>query len=81
MASTNRTAKTSADVEAAAAPANPLVAADPSTEEQIRVAAYFIYVNNGCRQGHDLDDWVAAQAQLSGVAPGNGGSPEATPNV
>ena len=35
----------------------------PSTEE-IATFAYFIWEKNGRPEGHDLDDWVAAEQEL-----------------
>ncbi len=34
-------------------------------EDAIRVAAYYIWKNNGCQQGTALSDWDAAIHQLS----------------
>lgn len=33
-------------------------------EQMIREAAYYRYVRRGFVPGHDLDDWLAAEAQL-----------------
>ena len=33
-------------------------------EHMIREAAYFQYVQRGSVPGHDLDDWLAAEAEL-----------------
>lgn len=33
-------------------------------ENMIREAAYFRYVEHGSFPGHDLDDWLAAEAEL-----------------
>ena len=35
----------------------------PSTEE-IAAFAYFIWEKNGCQEGRDLDDWLAAEQEL-----------------
>lgn len=63
MASIHRapksTARRQADDGHDSAPAAPI-----DREEQIRLAAYFLYENNGQRLGHELDDWIAAEAQL-----------------
>src|SRR5574340_1397004 len=40
-------------------------------EEQkamIREAAYFHYIERGYAPGHDLDDWLAAEAELERIA-------------
>jgi hypothetical protein len=34
------------------------------TEEQIRLRAYQIYLEHGCRPGHDIDDWLQAEYEL-----------------
>jgi hypothetical protein len=34
------------------------------TEEQIEVRAYELYVERGREDGHDLDDWLAAEREL-----------------
>ena len=36
----------------------------PQSENMIRKAAYFRYVQRGSALGHDLDDWLAAEAEL-----------------
>lgn len=33
-------------------------------ERRIREAAYYRYLGQGCCNGHDLDDWLAAEAEL-----------------
>ena len=35
-------------------------------EERIRVRAYEIYEQRGRDEGHDIDDWVQAEAELTG---------------
>src|SRR5574340_343660 len=35
-------------------------------ENMIREAAYFRYVQHGSVLGHDLDDWLTAEAELFG---------------
>ncbi len=49
-------------------PANP--ATDPNLEEQIRLRAYALYEGRGREDGHDLDDWLRAEAELTAKAPG-----------
>ena len=34
------------------------------TREQIEVRAYEIYLEHGAQEGHDLDDWFAAEKEL-----------------
>ncbi len=35
------------------------------TEEEIRVRAYQIYVERGRQDGHDIDDWLQAEYELT----------------
>lgn len=39
-------------------------------EAMIRDAAYFHYAQRGYAPGHDLDDWLAAEAEIERIAPG-----------
>ncbi len=34
-------------------------------QEQIRVRAYQLYEQRGRRHGHDLDDWLKAEAEIT----------------
>src|SRR5271157_2821974 len=36
------------------------------TEELIRVRAYHIYEERGCEHGHHLEDWLQAEAEITG---------------
>ena len=36
--------------------------------ERIRAVAYQLYEARGCADGHDMDDWLAAEATLDGRA-------------
>jgi hypothetical protein len=36
----------------------------PSREDMIRRRAFDLYQRNGCVDGHALDDWLAAEAEL-----------------
>lgn len=36
----------------------------PSREDLVRRRAYDLYQRNGCIDGHALDDWLAAEAEL-----------------
>jgi len=40
----------------------------PSPDEIAR-QAYFLYEQRGCQPGHELDDWLEAEALLSAAAP------------
>jgi hypothetical protein len=39
---------------------------DPTFEE-IRDRAYQMYLERGCDDGQDIDDWLAAEAELIGL--------------
>ena len=39
------------------------------TEELIRVRAYQFYEERGCEDGHDLEDWLQAEAEIVGSKP------------
>jgi hypothetical protein len=34
------------------------------TREQIAARAYQLYLERGCRNGHDMDDWLQAEYDL-----------------
>ena len=36
-------------------------------ENQIRQRAYELYEARGCEDGHDLDDWLRAEAEIMGT--------------
>jgi hypothetical protein len=38
----------------------------PEREERIRRRAYFLYEQRGCVNGHDVDDWLQAEAEVKG---------------
>jgi len=40
----------------------------PNLDEEIRRRAYELYENRGCENGHDIDDWLRAEAEVTGVA-------------
>lgn len=39
------------------------------TEDPIRLRAYQLYEERGCEPGHDLDDWLQAEAEIMGKRP------------
>jgi hypothetical protein len=39
------------------------------TEDAIRTRAYQLFEERGCKHGHDLDDWLVAEAELTGKKP------------
>jgi hypothetical protein len=38
-------------------------------EAMIREAAYFRYLEHGCCDGHDMEDWLEAEAELEHKSP------------
>ncbi len=42
----------------------PNVVADPKREEEICRRAYVLYEQRGREDGHDVDDWLRAEAEL-----------------
>jgi DUF2934 family protein len=44
------------------------VITDQSLEEQIRLRAYELHEARGHEHGHDLDDWLRAEAEITGTA-------------
>jgi len=38
-------------------------------EQMIREAAYLRYEARGCEQGHAIDDWLAAEAEIAALFP------------
>jgi len=44
------------------------IVTDPNLEQEIRRRAYALYEERGRQDGHDLDDWVRAEAELSTAA-------------
>ena len=42
---------------------------DPAERDRrIRLAAYYRHEAGGCQPGHQLDDWLAAEAEIDGRA-------------
>ena len=39
------------------------------TEDIIRVRAYRFFEERGCEHGHDLEDWLRAEAEILGKKP------------
>jgi hypothetical protein len=44
-------------------PAN--IVTDPNLEEEVRRRAYTLYEQRGREDGHDVDDWLRAEAELT----------------
>lgn len=49
-------------------PANVTTESHPNLEEEIRRCAYELYEARGRENGHDLDDWLRAEAEITGTA-------------
>ena len=43
----------------------PNIVTDPNLEEEIRRRAYALYEQRGRKDGHDVDDWLRAEAELT----------------
>jgi DUF2934 family protein len=43
-------------------------AAETELEEQIRLRAYQLYKTRGSGDGHDVEDWLEAEAEITGRA-------------
>lgn len=41
---------------------------DPNREQEIRLRAYRLYEERGREDGHDIDDWLRAEAEVSTTA-------------
>jgi hypothetical protein len=70
MATPRRTRKPKAVTskpEVAAVPVNK-VPLSPDLQNVIRLRAYSIYEQRGREHGHDLDDWLRAEAEIVGRA-------------
>ena len=49
-------------------PKNIAIDSHPNLEEEIRRCAYELYDERGREDGHDLDDWLRAEAEITGTA-------------
>ncbi len=58
----SRATKPSRERQEANAPTSP----PEITEVEIATCAYFLYVNEGCPAGRELDHWLEAEAELRG---------------
>ena len=43
------------------------IVTDPNLEQEIRRRAYALYEERGKEDGHDLDDWLRAEAEQATV--------------
>jgi Protein of unknown function (DUF2934) len=46
-------------------PVTPISDSRPNLEESIRHRAYELYETRGCEDGHDVDDWLRAEAEVT----------------
>ena len=46
------------------------------TEDLIRIRAYYFYEKRGCEHGHDVEDWILAEAEITGKKPAGAAEPE-----
>jgi hypothetical protein len=46
----------------------PITESPRNIEERIRRRAYELYVARGREDGHDLDDWLRAESEITGKA-------------
>jgi len=44
---------------------NPTEKSPHPTREEVELRAYQIYIERGCPDGHDVDDWLQAEHELS----------------
>lgn len=44
------------------------IAPDPKIEDEIRRRAYALYEQRGREDGHDIDDWLRAEAEMTAQA-------------
>jgi hypothetical protein len=51
-------------LQALAAPPRQELLEGPTREDLIRRRAFDLYQRNGCQAGHDVDDWLAAEADV-----------------
>jgi hypothetical protein len=49
----------------------------PAREDLVRRCAYELHEGNGCVDGRDLNDWRAAEAEISGPVAGDAASSQA----
>jgi hypothetical protein len=57
-----------ARLPAPAARLNPTVVAVRTRRDEVARKAYFIYLNQGCPEGRDVQHWLAAEAQMTAPA-------------
>jgi hypothetical protein len=56
-------------------PPTPDLGSQELTEEIIRLRAYQLFEQRGCRHGYDMDDWFQAEAEVLGKRPSASADP------
>jgi hypothetical protein len=51
------------------------------TEQIIQKRAYELFEKRGCQHGHDIEDWLQAEAEVAGKKPGDSTSQSASGKV
>ena len=51
------------------------------TEDLIRLRAYYFFEKRGGEHGHDLEDWLLAEAEIIGKKPAGAAEPEPTEDM
>jgi len=51
------------------------------TEDLIRIRAYYFFEKRGGEHGHDLEDWLLAEAEIIGKKPAGAAEPEPTEDM
>lgn len=64
MKPTKQAAKSPSRRSASVAPAADAPAVPASRDAMVRELAYALYERRGCVYGHELEDWLAAEAQV-----------------
>jgi hypothetical protein len=55
--------------------------AAPVDRERIASRAYELYCARGCEEGHDVDDWLKAERELTRPARSGGSEPLSSPSA
>jgi hypothetical protein len=69
MATAKRSRKSRSATNAVKAATTSFEEVPISPQDVIRLRAYGYYEQRGCEHGHDLDDWLVAEAEVVGGKP------------
>ena len=58
---------TKAKMRQAAESRQPAAEVDPAGEQEVRRRAYEIYLERGAQPGHELEDWLQAERELTAI--------------